>query len=230
MKLILTCEHGGNNIPKAYKAYFTNTSVLESHRGYDLGALTTFTHLKPLSHKSFYSTNSRLFIELNRSLHHKNLFSEFTSNFSKAKKNEIIDGYYLPYREKVENEIKKLISNNETVLHLSVHSFTPILNGTKRHCDIGLLFDSTKKNEKEVCKNFKKYLLEENSELRIRFNYPYLGKADGFTTYLRKQFDSNYLGIEIEVNQNYSKNNNMDSKIKNSLLKAIKKVLAKNNL
>ncbi|MEO8932838.1 MAG: N-formylglutamate amidohydrolase, partial [Xanthomarina sp.] len=50
-----------------------------------------------------------------------------------------------------------------------------------------------------------------------RFNYPYLGKADGFTSYLRKQFPKNYLGIEIEVNQKFSKNNVIDSQLKQNL-------------
>jgi hypothetical protein len=36
----------------------------------------------------------------------------------------------------------------------------------------------------------------------VRRNYPYRGTADGFTTYLRRQFSARkYLGIELEVNQ-----------------------------
>ena len=38
--------------------------------------------------------------------------------------------------------------------------------------------------------------------LRIRRNYPYLGKADGFVTHLRRRFKSeDYIGIELEMNQ-----------------------------
>jgi hypothetical protein len=38
----------------------------------------------------------------------------------------------------------------------------------------------------------------------VRRNYPYQGKADGFTTFLRRQFASDqYAGIEIEVNQRW---------------------------
>ena len=32
-------------------------------------------------------------------------------------------------------------------------------------------------------------------------NYPYLGKADGFTTSLRQEFQERYIGIELELNQ-----------------------------
>ena len=81
MTLILTCEHGGNDIPENYKFVFHNASKqLRTHRGYDLGALDVFEYLKDLSGFSVYSKTSRLLIELNRSLHHNNLFSEFTKH------------------------------------------------------------------------------------------------------------------------------------------------------
>ena len=59
----------------------------------------------------------------------------------------------------------------------------------------------------------------------MRYNYPYLGKADGFTTYLRKQFQTHYLGIEIEINQKYAKANVMSSELKGVLFLALKTLL-----
>ena len=47
----------------------------------------------------------------------------------------------------------------------------------------------------------KKNLHAHLSDQRIRMNYPYLGKADGFTTSLRHQFQERYIGIELELNQ-----------------------------
>ena len=226
MKLIVTCEHGGNLIPKDYKPYFTNReSVLKSHRGYDLGALDVFNILKPLADYSLHSETSRLLIELNRSLHHPNLFSEFTKSLPKDDKERIITSYYLPYRNEVENIIRDWINQNEIVLHLSIHSFTPILNEVKRLTDIGLLYDSRSVLEKTFCKSYKKELNLLNPSLNIRYNYPYIGTADGFTTYLRKQFSKNYMGIEIEVNQKYSTSENLENEIKKVLFLALKTIL-----
>lgn len=221
VKLLLTCEHGGNRIPEAYKSYFINEATLKTHRGYDLGALDLFHFLEPLSDASFFSTTSRLLIELNRSLHHKRLFSEFSSELSKKEKDELITAYYVPYRTAVENNIKSYVEKGESVLHLSIHSFTPELNGAKRNCDIGLLYDSKKKQEREFCKRYKVALLEQDSNLHVRFNYPYLGKADGFTTYLRKQFPTNYLGIEIEINQKFASENVLDLKITDAVYQTL---------
>ena len=221
MKLLLTCEHGGNDIPLAYKKFFYNEDVLKTHRGYDLGALDMFEFLKPLSDASFFSTTSRLLVELNRSLHNKQLFSEFTKDLSKSDKAKIIEEYYSPYRKAVENKIKSYIENDDAVLHLSIHSFTPNLNGKDRSCDIGLLYDSSKKPERQFCKQLSAKFIKQDSNLNVRFNYPYLGKADGFTTYLRKQFPKHYLGIEIEVNQKFTKNIIMNFPLKQNIYKGI---------
>ncbi|MBU2930187.1 N-formylglutamate amidohydrolase [Winogradskyella psychrotolerans] len=226
MKLILTCEHGGNEIPETYKKLFNNNkAVLESHRGYDLGVLNLFQHLEPLSDASYFSTTSRLLVELNRSLFSKHLFSEFSNGLSKHEKSAVLKTYYFPYRTAIEYNIAEYIKSEQQVLHLSIHSFTQNLNGDERKGDIGLLYDSRNKKEKEFCKELKVKLLEQNPNLNVRFNYPYLGKSDGFTTFLRKQFPTNYLGIEIEVNQKYSENNVMALNLKQALYKGIESIL-----
>ena len=227
MKLIVTCEHGGNTIPNSFLKYFENhKSVLNSHRAHDLGSLDLFKTLESLANFSLFSETSRLLIELNRSLHHKSLFSEFSKNMSKIEKQDLIESYYLVYRNQVENTIRNWIENGEVVLHISIHSFTPVLNKLERHCDIGLLYDSKRHTEKAFCVNFKKEIIGIKPELKVRYNYPYLGTADGFTTHLRRQFTSNYMGIEIEVNQKYAKNNLMITDIKESLFLALKETIA----
>ena len=84
-------------------------------------------------------------------------------------------------------------------------------------------------NEKYKSKDYlvltyspKKELLHQNKALNIRYNYPYLGKADGFTTYLRKQFPTNYMGIEIEVNQKFATENRLDTTITKVVFDALK--------
>lgn len=221
MKLILTCEHGGNVIPIKFEHLFPDSAILQSHRGFDLGALDVFNHLKPLAIHTTSNETSRLLIELNRSLHHKNLFSEYSKTLSKPEKEHLISDYYLIYRNEVETVIGTFIQKKETVLHFSVHSFTPNLNGKARLCDIGLLYDPKRHEERAISKQLKASLLRTNNSLDVRFNYPYLGTADGFTTYLRKRFPNGYLGIELEINQKYANNNIMSSKIKSDLFKTI---------
>lgn len=228
MKLVLSCEHARCNIPPDYSRLFTVAEEkLNSHRGYDPGALDLFTRLIPLSDAHFKCEISRLLVEVNRSIGHPALFSEFTKHLSPEEKNEILNRYYFPYRNEVEKNIAELIKKGEKVLHFSVHSFTPIFNGEQRNADIGLLYDPQREVEKEFCRNFRETIQRENPELKMRFNYPYLGKSDGFTTFLRRKFSENYLGIEIEVNQKFVSNNKMKEKIKSCIFTALERCLEK---
>ena len=223
MKLVLTCEHAYNNIPRKYQGLFLKAEkILNSHRGYDPGALELFKTLEELAYFSQVQETGRLLVEVNRSIKHPQLFSEFTKKLPRREKLEVLDTYYFPYRNSVETQISRLIEKGEKALHLSVHTFTPYLNEEVRNTGIGLLYDSSRKMEKHFCKNFKRYLNEQNPHLKIRFNYPYLGKADGFTTYLRKKFPEDYMGIELEVNQNFVINNQMNSAIKKQIFFALK--------
>lgn len=221
-KWVITCEHGGNSIPQNYASFFSNAeAVLQSHRGYDPGAIELYHLLAPeLSDFSHFSLTSRLLAELNRSLHHKNLFSLFTKPLPEYIKREILDNYYFPYRNQVEEKIRQFREEGFMVYHLSVHSFTPELNGDVRNADIGLLYDPAKEDEKSFCSNWKENLHAIFPEAKIRLNYPYLGKADGFPTYLRKQFPNGYAGIELEVNQKHTQN----IKLKEGLLRSLRKL------
>ena len=226
MKFLLTCEHAGNEIPEEYQKYFLNAgSILNSHRGYDPGALELFCFLQDLADYSFYCSTSRLLIELNRSLHHPRLFSEFTKNLSSTEKKNLLDRLYLPYRNSIENYISETIKKGEKVVHVSVHSFSQELDGKVRNADVGLLFDPSRTVEKNFCRIFKKQLLLAGPQFKVRFNYPYLGKADGFTTYLRKKFPQNYSGIELEINQKYAVDNQMEATLKDLIFLALKNSL-----
>ena len=221
MILVLTCEHAGNEIPKDFQALFRPyQKELNTHKGFDLGALDVFQSLKPLASFYIYETTSRLLIELNRSLHHKDLFSKISKGLDFEKKELIIKTIYKPYRNRVEEKISKYLTEGHQVLHLSIHSFTPIFSNVTRNCDLGILYDPNRKEEKEVAINIKEKILE-NSSLKVRFNYPYKGSSDGFTTYLRKKFPNHYFGIELEINQKFSHKNYMENGIKDIIYRTV---------
>lgn len=215
MKLVFSCEHGGNNIPEKYLELFKNAgAALNSHRGIDYGALDLFEFCKNLSDYSKKNTVSRLLIELNRSKHHPSLFSEYSKKLNEKDRVELLCEIYDPYRNDIEKEISNLIKSGEEVLHLSFHSFTPILDRVERNAGLGLLYDPARASEKTIAKKIKSLLTLSLPQLKIRFNYPYLGKADGFTSYLRRKFPENYSGIEIEINQKFSKANILEPHLK----------------
>jgi predicted N-formylglutamate amidohydrolase len=203
---LVTCEHGGNGIPRPYRRCFQGWErILASHRGYDLGALALARDLAlncaaPL----VAATVSRLLVELNRSLNHPQLFSERTAALPPAVRGSILAHYYHPYRTEVEGRVHRCAQAGKQVVHLSAHSFTPVLDGVERATDVGLLYDPKRGVERRFCERWSRLLAERVAPLRVRRNYPYRGYEDGLTTTLRRRFaEESYLGIEIEVNQKH---------------------------
>jgi len=203
-KLVLTCEHASNALPEQWAYLFErDQEVLGTHRGWDRGAAFLVGILnKEGCYSAFLGKYTRLLVDLNRSANHSKVFSEWTKPLEQRKRNDIIYHYYLPYRDNVIACIRKLIENGQSVVHISVHSFETELNGVVRKNDIGLLYDPGRTEEKKFCQNWADQIRKEKPGLAVRMNFPYLGKGDGFTTFLRKQFDaSHYMGIELETNQ-----------------------------
>ncbi len=202
--VIFTCEHAGNQVPEQYQSLFAGQGkILQSHRGWDPGAwdLALFFS-KQMDAPLVGCQTTRLLIESNRSLDNHQLFSEFTSSLPIESKERLIQEIYKPYRERVHQEIEK---TTNPVLHLSIHSFTPIWNNQERKVDIGILFDPSRDSELSFSQQLKSNLQHNLPEFQIHFNEPYQGTDDGFTTWLRKHYkNEQYSGIEIEVNQKYT--------------------------
>jgi len=204
ISLLISCEHGVNTVPPAYRGLIKGQEqLLQTHRGIDLGALEIANHLSQMFACSYtQATVSRLLIDCNRSLAHAQCFSEFTKDLPVAEKKQLIDQYYLPFRQQTEKLIKDHVESGCQVLHLSIHSFTPELDGVKRNAGIGLLYDHARHGEQEVARIWRSLLLQQTPTYRVRMNYPYHGNTDGFTTSLRKRYtEHDYLGLEIESNQ-----------------------------
>jgi predicted N-formylglutamate amidohydrolase len=203
---LITCEHGGKRIPPRYGSLFAGfEALLQTHRGYDPGALALARALaKARAAPLFISTTSRLLIDLNRSIGHPRLYSEATRGAPLALRREMLEKYYLPYRNQVEAHIAEAITRGRRVIHISSHSFTPELDGAIRNADIGLLYDSARRGEMELCRRWQCRIKTLAPRLTVRRNYPYAGTSDGFTAYLRRCFPADaYIGIELEINQKH---------------------------
>ena len=206
LALIITSEHGGNRVPGEYRRLFRGQqALLQTHRGHDPGSLQMARDLaRHFKAPLVYSTVTRLLVELNRSRAHPRLFSAATRDLPRAERERIVERYYLPYRHEVERRIAHAIDSGRRVVHISSHSFTPVLDGELRNADIGLLYDPARPGERALARRWRRTLRERDGNLRVRFNYPYSGKADGLTTHLRKVFaPERYVGMELELNQRF---------------------------
>jgi len=232
IQLLFTCEHGGFEIPPEYASIFSGaTQWLKSHRGWDKGALDVANTLAHhFEAELVYSQISRLVVDLNRSIGHPRLFSSWTKPLRSEEKQKILEAYYFPYRDRVFQSIKQKIDLGFLVLHISVHSFTPVWKQKRRTTDIGFLYNPHREKEKIFCIEWRKIFHHHFQKLTIHLNRPYRGNTDGFTESLRQSFlEKNYLGIELEINQKRLQSESRQ-KILQSLIQSLKKCLEDFNL
>lgn len=202
--VVVTCEHGGNRVPPRYRRHFRRLhAVLQTHRGYDFGALVMARELAAAFRAPLvYSSVTRLVVDLNRSPGHPRLHGEPLRHLPREERESILAEHYRPYRTRVEDLISNAVARDRRVVHVSAHSFTPKLNERIRTADVGLLYDPARPGEVSLSGRWKGALLRAASGLRVRRNYPYAGTDDGFMPYLRTRFSpATYVGVEIEINQ-----------------------------
>lgn len=225
-QLFITCEHSSNVIPAEYQHLFNDSQeLLKSHRGWDIGAHMIYKALcEHFRCMSLAATSSRLLVELNRSTHHRQLLSELSQKLDVGQKKQLLERFYWPYRTFLTQSMMSAAKQDFQIIHLSIHSFTPVLNNKIRNADVGLLYDPQRSLERAFALRLKENL---DKNLKVRLNYPYRGYYDGLTTTLRGLFPSKtYIGLELESNQKYF---NSDGRCKTDLvqqlLNGIKEVL-----
>jgi predicted N-formylglutamate amidohydrolase len=204
--LIITCEHGGHEVPADYAPLFADhEALLKTHRGWDPGALELAQQMaRALDAPLFAATTTRLLIDLNRSIGHRQLHSEATRALARSTRSDIAARYYRPHRDAVEAEVARRIAAGQRVLHVASHSFTPELHGVVRQADVAWLYDPRRAGEGVLASRWLGALKQRRPELKLRRNYPYEGKGDGLTALLRKRHaPEQYVGIELEVNQRF---------------------------
>ena len=205
--LIITCEHGGREVPPEYAHLFTNfEDLLDTHRGWDPGALLLAQELaSTFAAPLFTATTTRLLIDLNRSIGHKRLYSEATRALPRAARGRIVTQHYRPYRDAVAAEVTRQIALGKRVTHIASHSFTPELAGVVRQADVAWLYNPKRFGEGVLAQRWQAALKRRRPDLKLRRNYPYEGKDDGQMLQLRRgHAPDQYVGIELEVNHRFA--------------------------
>lgn len=225
--LVLSCEHGGRRLPAGFGLDATVDAArgatleanldaalraaLDTHRGWDPGALALARQMAALLDAPLrYSTISRLVVEPNRSESSPELFSPWSRHLDGKERRALVRRYHRRHRRRVREAVEEAAAGSpapDLVVHVGVHTFTPVLDGQVRPLEVGILLDPARDPEREVVQAWAEALTVQAPELRIRFNEPYDGRSDGLVTTLRGAFAHGirpgcaYAGLELEVNQ-----------------------------
>jgi predicted N-formylglutamate amidohydrolase len=208
-QFIISAEHASNRVPAQYKNLGLTRRQLQSHIAWDSGSRTVARACaKALGCPCHEGGHSRLFVDLNRSLHHPKLMARQSfsipipgnETLSREERNRRVRLYYTPFREAVLADVRRIIQAHGRCIHLSIHSFTPVVDAVRRVGDIGILYDPSRRIEKTLASNLIARIAAQG--FHVRRNYPYRGVSDGHVTRLRTLFPkASYAGLEVEVNQ-----------------------------
>ncbi|MFN8640790.1 MAG: N-formylglutamate amidohydrolase [Candidatus Binatia bacterium] len=145
--LVLTCEHASPAVPPEFRALGLAAEQLRDHIGWDIGAASITEELsRQLGVPAVLSAASRLLVDCNRDLSDADLMPQEShgiaipgnARIDSAERAERLRRFYEPYHRAVD----AVLAAHAGARLLSIHSFTPALNGQERPFDVGVLFDA----------------------------------------------------------------------------------------
>ena len=178
--ILLVCDHASFRFPEALGDMGLDPFARRCHLAVDIGAGPLTERLaESLGATAVLAQYSRLVVDCNRQLLDPSAFLVFgdgifipgNSNLSQADKDRRSDAIYWPYHGAISDQVARLRAVGPPPLFVSVHSFTPVLNGISRPWQMGVLWDA----DEEVAR----IMIDElgTTGYTVSDNEPYTGKA-----------------------------------------------------
>jgi predicted N-formylglutamate amidohydrolase len=142
---VLVCDHASERVPERLGTLGLEPDLLTDHIGWDPGAAGVARRLTAqLDCPLVLSGYSRLVIDCNRPLGHADSIAERSAGLSipgnlglsPSERSIRIDALFRPYHDAIAGLLDRR-SHRPTLL-ISIHSFTPVLNGQLRPWHIGI--------------------------------------------------------------------------------------------
>lgn len=200
--ILLNCEHASSRFPKALGDLGLDPFARRCHLAVDIGAGPVTRKLaKSLGVTAVVHNYSRLIVDCNRQLMDPGAFLQYgdgilvpgNRNLHQADKDLRASALYWPYHCAVDEQIQRLKKAGPLPAFISIHSFTPVLNGESRSVQMGVLWDKD-----EAMRDIFLEGLREAGFL-VGDNEPYSGKApqDFTIDHHAEEVGLPHIGIEI---------------------------------
>ncbi|MEO1201501.1 MAG: N-formylglutamate amidohydrolase [Pseudomonadota bacterium] len=200
--ILLVCDHASCAFPAVLGDMGLDPFARRCHLAIDIGAGSLTEYLADsLGVTAVLAQYSRLVVDCNRDLMDPSAFLAYgdgilvpgNANLKASAKKARADAIYWPYHAAIEREVDRLSALWDKPAFISVHSFTPVLNGEARECEIGILWDKDTSLKEIFLEDFRAegYVVGDNE--------PYSGKAPADYTIDNhaETRDLPCLGIEI---------------------------------
>jgi predicted N-formylglutamate amidohydrolase len=205
LPVLLVCDHASNRFPRSLGTMGLDYLNRVSHIALDIGAGAVAKALaENLGATSVLCQYSRLIVDCNRALIDESTFLEHSDgvdvpgnhNLQISEKERRASEIYWPYHNAIKGQIVRLKKNEIEPIVISIHSFTPVINGNDREWEVGVLWDKDPATAEIFLTRLAKagYLVGDNK--------PYSGKdPEDFTIDFHAESTGlPHVGIEISQN------------------------------
>ncbi len=182
---LILCDHASNRVPAVFKNLGLPKAELERHIAYDIGTDAVGRRLsRALKMPAVLARYSRLVVDLNRAHRHRECIPSTSdrtkipanAKLSAAGREKRLKRYFHPYHAAVEKRIDALVKKHKLPVLVAVHSFTPEMDGVKRHWHMGILWNRQEKLSRRVVAELRR----NNPEILVGENEPYSLKNERF--------------------------------------------------
>jgi len=200
--VLLVCDHASRRLPAALGNMGLDPFALRCHLALDIGAAALTGRLaKKLSLTAVLCQYSRLVVDCNRQLMDPGAFLEFgdgivvtgNRNLHAADKKIRADEIFWPYHNAVASQVERLVAAGQPPVFVSLHSFTPVINGQYRPWEVGVLWDTDRATAEIFMQDFRA------AGFHVGDNEPYSGKSpqDFTVDHHAESIGLPHVGVEI---------------------------------
>ena len=200
--ILLVCDHASCRFPKALGDLGLDPFARRCHLAIDIGAGSLTKRIaESLGVTAVIAQYSRLVVDCNRQLMDPGAFLQYgdgilvpgNRNLSQAEKDRRAEAIYWPYHNAIEEQIKRLRSIGPPPAFISIHSFTPVLDGIAREIQMGVLWDADSRRSDIFIEDFRA------AEYVTGDTEPYSGRApqDFTIDHHAEEIGLPHVGIEV---------------------------------
>lgn len=203
--VLLICDHASNRIPQSLERLGLTGSALEQHIAWDVGAAAVTRQLsKRLDAAAVLAGYSRLVVDANRRPGDLSAMPEISDGIhipgnlglDSTARQQRTDELFWPYHGAVSDHLASIWQRGTPPILLSIHSFTPAMNGEQRPWHIGILWNRDPRLAHLIMQT-----LEARPEgYRVGDNLPYAGTELAYSL----DFHAGVLGLAhcvVEIRQ-----------------------------
>jgi predicted N-formylglutamate amidohydrolase len=229
--VLLTCDHASRRVPAALKLLGLPEVALSQHIGWDIGAAAVTRLLAPmLDAPAVLAGYSRLVIDCNRwpddpssiPLESDGIAIPGNAALDEAARRERRALLFEPYHDAIDRQLAQLGAGGRPPAVISMHSFTPKMQGFARPWHIGVLWDG----EGRIAKPLLAALRAELDPATVGDNQPYSAREPVGFTQRHHAYERGLPHVAIELRQDLIADDKGAAEWAKRLARLLKPILA----